>query len=60
MQPGATPFFRGKGATRLAEFPTGQKETITVRFLIVETFFAPKRSKKSDFSETARAGATGK
>ncbi|MEN4828953.1 hypothetical protein ABEH27_20880 [Pseudomonas sp. P39-UII1] len=58
MQPGATRFFRRKGATRLAKIPTSNKGLFTVHFRLKKAFFAPKRSKSKALAEIARAGAT--
>jgi hypothetical protein len=59
VQPGATRFFDGKGATRPMNDPTLQICFFLMRFVLKNAGFAPLRSKKAALPENAREGATG-
>jgi hypothetical protein len=51
VQPGATPFFCVRGATRLTDISTPDKGSFLVRICLKNDAYAPKRSKKAALSE---------
>jgi hypothetical protein len=60
VQPGATRFFQGKGATRLKDVSIQPKRSLLVQFVMENALFAPNWSKNAVLSENAWLGATGK